>query len=245
MTSRQFWTSTGLGSVIALAVIGAILKVTVGHVPAPSPSPIPVPAPQPDVQFAGIAPQKAKLQLCDGRAATFLFAVSAGTLSCTAAVGLDQVVSYDLLPVGDPAPPGPNPPNPPCPPAPTPAQSNLRVLFLYDPLALIDMPPGQQAVLASPQMRTYLDEHCPLESGCASGRCPLVSTAKTPSYRFLPSNADTARLTPVWQQTLHAAAGKPLPWMIVVNEAGQTVIDQAWPATVDETLKLLQKYGGP
>ena len=104
-------------------------------------------------------------------------------------------------------------------------------------------PPGQQAILASPELRSYLDKHCPLESGCAGGQCPLTA-GKTPSYRFLPVNLDVSRLTPVWQQTAAAVAGKPLPWMIAVNEAGQTVIDQAWPASVEETLKLLKKFGG-
>ena len=77
---------------IAIALIAAMVKVFVGHVPLPSPtpSPIPVPEPQPSVQLSSIAPQKARLQLSDGRTAMFLFALSAGKLSCTAAVGLDQ-----------------------------------------------------------------------------------------------------------------------------------------------------------
>ncbi len=48
----------------------------------------------------------------------------------------------------------------------------------------------------------------------------------------------------MWQQTYRAAAGKPSPWILATNEAGQTVIDRVWPTTVNETLKLLQKYGG-
>ena len=45
----------------------------------------------------------------------------------------------------------PSPVPPPIPPTP----SNLRVLFLYDPLTLIDMPPAQQAILASPESVSY------------------------------------------------------------------------------------------
>ena len=118
------------------------------------------------------------------------------------------------------------------------------MLFTYDPLTLIDVPPAQQAILASPELRSYLDKHCPLESGCAGGRCPLTA-GKTASYRFLPGNADVSRLAPVWQQTMACAAGKPVPWLIAINEAGQAVIDQAWPASVEETLMLLRKFGGP
>ena len=107
--------------------------------------------------------------LSDGRTATFQFAVTGGTLCCTAAVGLDQVLAYDLMPLGDPPPPAPLPtptptPNPPAPGPTPPTPSNLRVLFLYDPLTLNDMPPEKQAILASPELRSYLDKHCPLES---------------------------------------------------------------------------------
>ncbi len=134
----------------------------------------------------------------------------------------------------------PSPAPPPIPPTP----SNLRVLFLYDPLTLIDMPPAQQAILTSPELRSYLDKHCLLESSCVASSCPLDEATKTPSYRFVPKSADVSHLTPVWQQTCQAAAGKPVPWMLVVNESGQTVIDQSWPATVSETLKLLKMFGG-
>ncbi len=198
------------------------------------------------------------MKLSDGRTATFQFTVSAGTLCCTAAIGLDEVLCYDLVPVGDPAPPepvptpAPNPPVPPIPPVPSPqppapvpaTPGNLRVLFLYDPLTLIDMPPEKQAILTLPELRSYLDKHCPLESGCAGGTCPLTA-GKTPSYRFLPTHADVSRLTPVWQQTYRSTSAKAAPWIVATNEAGQTVIDRAWPGTVEETLALLKQYGGP
>ncbi len=257
MTAKQFWGPTALGTFGSLIVIGAI-ALPAAHAPkpadpAPAPTPAPLPpqpAPTPDAPVA-IAVQKAKLRLSDGRTATFVFSASNGALTCVAAIGLDEVLGYTLAPVNDPPPPAPGPPPAPTPPSPNPptppptptASSNLRVLFSYDPAAQIDVPPGQQAILASPELRSYLDKHCPLESGCAGGQCPLTAS-KAPSYRFLPVNLDVSRLTPVWQQTAAAVAGKPLPWMIAVNEAGQTVIDQAWPASVEETLKLLKKFGG-
>lgn len=251
-TAKQFWCSLAAVIVLSGVLAGWSFKANPMPWPAPVilplPSPVVPPAPGPAPESIGIARQKAKLQLSDGRTATFTFAESGKALSCTAAVGLDQVLSYDLVPASDAWPPEPIPPEPkpPQPPTPTPAPtSNLRVLFLYDPLTLIDMPPGQQAILAAPEVRSYLDQHCPLESGCVSGKCPRNATTRTPSYRFLPSQADPSHLTPVWQQTLQAAAGKPLPRMIAVNEAGQTVIDQAWPNTVEETLALLKKCGGP
>ena len=252
MTAKQLWGATALVVLGSLIVLGAIVPTALRPAPA-DPTPAPPPSPNPQTPAPSIAVQKAKLKLSDGRTATFLFSVSAGSLTCTAAIGLDEVLGYALAPISDPAPPqpGPTPPGPtpplpaptPPPTPPAPAASNLRVLFVYDPLTLIDVPPGQQAILASPELRAYLDKHCPLESGCAGGACPLAA-ARTPSYRFLPAHADVSRLAPVWQQTYRFAAGKAVPWMIAVDEAGQTVIDQAWPASVAETLKLLQKFGG-
>jgi hypothetical protein len=253
MTTKQFLTATSLSAVLCFAVAGAIVRLTVSPTPAPAPVPSPTPAPVPAppapvVPPATIAQQKAKLKLTDGRTATFWFAASGNSLQCTAAIGLDQVLSYALVPAEDPSPtpaPAPDPIPTPMPtptPAPTPqATSNLRVLFLYDPLTLVDMSPDRQAILGSAVLRSYLDKHCPAERGCTAEICSLT---KTPSYRFLPTNTDVSRLPPVWQQTYRAAAGKPAPWLLATNEAGQTVIDRSWPTTVNETLKLLKKYGG-
>lgn len=196
-----------------------------------------------------IAAQTARLGLSDGRTATFAFASTTGTLTAHAAVGLDQECNYALLPLADTLPPAPTPspgpapqPNPPQ-PRPAPQPSNLRVLFIYDPAALTDLPLAQQAILASLALRTYLEKHCPLESNCANGVCPL-GAAHTASYRYLPATADVSALPAVWQGIFNAARGKPTPWLIVVNEAGQTVVNQAWPDSVEETLALLQTFGG-
>ena len=252
MTAKQFWGCTALSMFGSLIVIGAIALLAPHAprpaVPTPAPAPVPVPspplpAPTPDAPVA-IAAQKAKLKLSDGRTATFLFSLGNGGLTCTAAIGLDEVLGYALPSVSDPPPPVPGPVPTPAPVPTPPVANNLRVLFTYDPSALACLPGSQQAILTSPALRSYLDKHCPLESGCAGGACPLTA-GRTPSYRFVPSSADVSRLTPVWQQTVAAAAAKPVPWMIAVNEAGQTVIDQAWPASVEETLALLRKYGGP
>ncbi|MGA2255780.1 MAG: hypothetical protein ABSG53_14130, partial [Thermoguttaceae bacterium] len=103
MTTKHFWTATSLSTVICLAVVGVIVTATISPplLPTPAPVPDPVPAPpSPVVQPVAIAQQKAKLQLTDGRTATFWFATSSGSLQCTAAVGLDQVLCYELAPVG-------------------------------------------------------------------------------------------------------------------------------------------------
>ena len=264
MTAKQLWASAALAALGSLIVIGTIALLT-PHAnkpadPTPAPAPAPAPAPPPPDLPVTIAVQRAKLKLSDGRTATFTFSAGNSPLTCTAAIGLDEVLAYELVPAEDPLPdpvpsptptptpaPSPDPvvpsPRPPVPVPTPPAASNLRVMFLYDPLLLTGLPPGRQAILTSPELRSYLDKHCPLEYGCANGVCPLTA-AKTPSYRFLPTNADVSRLPPVWQQAYRWTAGKAVPWLVATNEAGQTVIDQAWPADVEETLKLLQKFGG-
>jgi hypothetical protein len=195
-----------------------------------------------------LAAQKARLTLSDGRTATFAFACSAGTLTAHAAIGLDQECNYLLQPLADPLPPPPAPdpvpgPAPSPQPVPKPLSSNLRVLFIYDPMALAALAAPRQAILASPELRAYLEKHCPLEANCANGMC-LANAKHTASYRFLPATADISALPAVWQGIFNAARGKPAPWLLVVNEAGQTVVDQPWPESVEATLALLKKYGG-
>ena len=258
MTAKQFWVCAALSTFGSLIVVGAIALMA-RHAPGP---PIryrrPRPSPFPCRRRRPPARRARRDRRAEGETQTqrrphgdVRVLGHCGGLTCAAAIGLDEVLGYTLTPVSDPArPPGtadrPDSasPNPPTPGLQRRRPTNLRVLFTYDPLTRTDVPPGQQAILTSPELRSYLDKHCPLESGCASGRCPLTA-GKIASYRFLPANADVSRLAPVWQQTAAAAAGKPVPWMIAVNESGQTVIDQAWPASVEEALALLRKFGGP
>ena len=123
-----------------LSIIAIVIGVLWYHpVPAPinppvNPTPVVVvpPADIPPVDVpattATLAPQKAKLRLSDGRVASFRIVVVNGVLTATAAVGLDQVLAYTLVPIGEPgpippAPPAPVPtpvPDPPAPPAPVP-----------------------------------------------------------------------------------------------------------------------------
>ena len=199
MTAKQFWACTALSTLGSLIVIGAIALLT-PHAPRPAdptPAPVPVPvppapAPTPDVPLA-IAVQKAKLKLSDGRTATFTFSAGQPALRlqrldlhrghrARRSSGLhagarrrSRVARAGTDADADAASPESCCPQPAAAdPAPTPpAASNLRVLFLYDPLLLTGMPPGQQAILAAPELRSYLDKHCPLESGCAERLVPL------------------------------------------------------------------------
>jgi len=148
MTTKQFWTATALSTLICLAIAGTLLKPLLLPLPGPqaaSPPPIPIPAPPqpptPDVPVA-IAAQKAKLRLADGRTATFRFATTGGSLICTAAVGLDQILTYNLVPAAEPPTPDPAPaPNPSPAPDPTPSPPNptktaaTMAIIVYDAAA--------------------------------------------------------------------------------------------------------------
>ena len=196
---------------------------------------------------------KARLALSDGRTATFAFNASAGTLTAHAAIGLDQECNYALLPLMDPLPPTPLPtptpgpapqPNPPQPrpPAPQPQASNLRVLFTYDPATLADMPLPRQAILAAPQLRGYLEKHCPLESNCQTECVRCVRAHRVLSLP--PRHGRRFRAAGGVARHLQRRPNKARAWLLVVNEAGQTVVDQTWPGSVEETLTLLEKFGG-
>jgi hypothetical protein len=147
-------------------------------------------------------------------------------------------------PIPTPVPPDPKPPKPPEPQPPAPIPSGtLRVLFLYDPMQFALLPPAQQRILGDPALRAYLNAHCPLE--CPTGACPLNVAGKSPSYLFLPDSADVSGLNPVWQKTIAAAGKVQVPWLYVVDSKGAVIVNQPWPSTVDETIELLKKYGGP
>ena len=229
MTAKQIWGCTALGTLGSSIVIGAIALQYVRPTMStrcPSLTNLPSQAdheytvPEPDVLTrtappaptpagpVAIAVQKAKLKLSDGRTATFLFSPGSGGLTCTAAIGLDEVLGYSLAPVGDPAAradPAAAGSESDCPPpaaanpgADAGGQQSARAVSLRS------VGPDRSAAESAgdsrlAELRSYLDKHCPLESGCASGHCPLTAS-KTPSYRFLPNNADASRLTPVWQQ---------------------------------------------
>ena len=208
-----------------LAVIGAILKTLIcaraGPTPVPTPPPVPLllradagrPTP------VAIAQQKAKLEAQRRPHGDFpVRRAPAARSACTAAVGLDQVLGYDLVPARRSAAAGPPcrrrlrqsaapTPSPRRPRRRPPTPSNLRVLFLYDPLTLIDMPPEKQAILAVAGVAIVPRQALPAGKRLRGGMCPLTA-GKTPSYRFLPINADVSRLSPVWQQTYRCGGGE-------------------------------------
>lgn len=143
-----------------------------------------------------------------------------------------------VITVGQPDPPvppvpptPPTPPTPPVPPTPPPIpQEGLRVLILYESAELSKLPAPQQLVLASQSVRDYLN-----------GKCVVGADGKTREWRMWDKDVDASAESKVWQEAL-ARPRKGVPWIIVSN--GKDGFEGPLPASVDETLALLKKYGG-
>lgn len=132
-----------------------------------------------------------------------------------------------------PVPPVPPDPDP-KPPGPTPAPlpgDGLQVLIVYDgdPNTL---PPAQQAIIFGQDVRTYLDSHC----------AKLPSGA--PARRMYPKKTDVSQGEEVWKTGMKLADGQKLPFVVISNPQKGGGFKGDLPATADEFMKLVKKYGG-
>lgn len=136
----------------------------------------------------------------------------------------------DVGPVIPPAPPvPPTPPTPPTPAAPFSCEG-LHVLFVYDSAAVTQMPAAQQAVIFGSSIRTWLNAHC-----------PAGADGKTHEWRIWDPGTDVSGESAVWQAAMKVER-KSVPWVVISD--GKTGFSGPMPATADETLSLLKKYGG-
>jgi len=137
-------------------------------------------------------------------------------------------------PTPTPVPPGPNPPTPPDPtptpnPAPIPA-TGFRVLIIEEKTERAKVPAAQLAVLFSTTIREYLN-----------AKCVKGPDGKTPECGIFDKDDDVSG----YSKLLADAMKRPrasTPWIIISD--GKTGFEGPLPANVDETLKLLKKYGG-
>jgi hypothetical protein len=132
--------------------------------------------------------------------------------------------------VGDPpppVPPGPTPPGP-VPPGPTPgdnpfpADGKARALILFDNTQPEAMPAGLWNQVYGAAFRDYLRQKTSNE------------------YRIWPADTAAGEAGPEWAQAMQKKPDK-LPWIYLSN--GKTGYSGPLPATRDETMKLMQKYG--
>jgi hypothetical protein len=145
----------------------------------------------------------------------------------------DLDFAFWTVQVGQVPPPDPGPgPGPSPGPAPNPADG-LLALIVVESADLSKLPAKQATVLTSQAVRDYLNAHC-----------PKGPDGRTAEWRIWDANVDVSRESAAWQ----AAFKRPraaLPSLLLSNpKTGQVYYEGPLPATVDESLNLLKKYGG-
>lgn len=128
-----------------------------------------------------------------------------------------------------PVPPKPPiPPKPPTPPAPI-SDPGFRAAVIYDINHTRTWPQTQVPILSSAKIFGYMGQKA-------------IKVNGQPEYRTLDISSDLSSESPLWQTVL--TKYKSQAPCIVISD-GKTGIVAPLPSNVDDTLKLLQKYGGP
>ena len=137
----------------------------------------------------------------------------------------------DIEPGPLPPEPGPNPPNPGPTPGPAPIPlDGFRVMFILESEDASEIPVGQRDIFYSADVRDYLNK-----------KCVKGPDGKTAEWRIVDPDSE---YTPEESRWKDASSRKrsTLPWMIISD--GKTGYEGPVPATVQETLELLKKFGG-
>lgn len=134
--------------------------------------------------------------------------------------------SSDKQPIPDVNPVDPKPVDPP-----DISKEPLKVLIVRDAKAL-NLPHEQQLIFISNKISSYLSKHCSL------------SKDNKPDYRIWDDSYTQDQLKnedPLWS-TLYTRPRTSLPWIVIVK--GTKAVEGPLPNTVDETLSLLETWGG-
>lgn len=132
-----------------------------------------------------------------------------------------------------PVPPGPTPPGPtpPTPPGPAPIPTTgLRVLFVFESKDLTKYTPQQKSILYGDTVRSYL-----------TAKCAKGPDGVTPEARFFDKDQNVANESKIWQEAMKRPRGST-PWILI--STGTEGYEGPLPATVEETMTLLKRYGG-
>lgn len=104
-------------------------------------------------------------------------------------------------------------------------EPGFRALIVYE--SSVVLPKEQQSILTSTKLRKWLIEHC------------VKDEQGQPDYQIFDQHTDLQYESELWR----VAMSRPrlsLPWLVVSN--GRKGTEMALPATVDETLVVLEKY---
>jgi hypothetical protein len=153
--------------------------------------------------------------LSDGTTATaIVFPTQPGQACLVTVAATGQVATYTITPT-------PPPPNPPTPPTPT----KLSIAIVENPATTT---PAQAAVLGAKEWRELAaSKHQFL--GIIPSDIKEATTGKPPAYL---------------QPFLDAAAGNPLPWLLMSDPSGKLLYTGPLPTTAQAMTELLKKYGG-
>jgi hypothetical protein len=133
-----------------------------------------------------------------------------------------------VIVIGDSPDPGPTPVPPgPTPPPPIPGDG-LKVLIVTE--SGDKLTATQQGIIFGEKVRGYLREKA------AKG-----PDGKTPEFRIFDKDVDASAEAKHWQDALRRPRAA-LPWIIISN--GHHGFEGTLPATVEETMALLKKFGG-
>lgn len=128
-------------------------------------------------------------------------------------------------PKPDPKPPEPKPPDP-KPPTPV---KEFRVLIVVESADLTKLPAKQQLILGSKRVADYLNEKC-------------VKVGNHPEWRIFDKDRNMKNESDVWRKAMELPRNS-VPWIVIGNGVDEGHAGPL-PATVDDTLLLLKKYGG-
>jgi hypothetical protein len=132
--------------------------------------------------------------------------------------------------------PGPKPPDPPGPKPPTPGPSpisgtGLQVLLIEESADRAKLPEKQLQILASPAVKAYLNSHCGPDDDYPK------------AWAFFDKDVDTSGLHKKWQDAVKRPRTQT-PWLIIASNSDKGSYEGPLPASVEEMLTLLKKYGG-
>jgi hypothetical protein len=145
-----------------------------------------------------------------------------------------------VVTIGTPGPTPPNPPgpNPPVPPTPSTAPINgkgLHVLVLIETADAPKLPPAQYNAIYGQEFHDYLDS-----------KTPIGPDGKQHEWWILDKDSDVSALPDKWKNAVKRAKESKdfkTPWIIVSNPDKGGGYEGPLPATKQEILNLLKKYG--
>jgi hypothetical protein len=140
-----------------------------------------------------------------------------------------------------PVPPGPgpkppDPPNPDEPPDPFGTTSAtpgpLRVLIVFESKESTKLPKEQLAMIYGETLEKYLNDKCAVDPDVASWK----------AWRIFDKDIQgLEKINPMWKRAM-SRPHPALPWIVIGN--GKTGYEGPLPATTEQTIALLRKYGG-